>query len=110
MPSCTSTWSTTSARPRSSRSGSASTGILRLLLCTSGTAAANFYPAVVEAGLSDVPMIVLTADRPEELRGVGAPQTIDQVELYGRQVAGPATPVYPITPNGRCGASSPTTP
>jgi 2-succinyl-5-enolpyruvyl-6-hydroxy-3-cyclohexene-1-carboxylate synthase len=55
-----------------------------LLLCTSGTAAANFLPAVVEAGLSEVPMIVLTADRPEELRGVGAPQTIDQIELYGR--------------------------
>jgi len=57
-----------------------------LLLCTSGTATANFYPAVVEAGLSDVPMIVLTADRPEELRGVGAPQTIDQIELYGPHV------------------------
>ena len=57
-----------------------------LLLCTSGTAAANFFPAVVEAGLSEVPMIVLTADRPEELRGVGAPQTIDQIELYGDHV------------------------
>jgi 2-succinyl-5-enolpyruvyl-6-hydroxy-3-cyclohexene-1-carboxylate synthase len=55
-----------------------------LLLCTSGTAAANFFPAVVEARLSEVPMIVLTADRPEELRGVGAPQTIDQIDLYGR--------------------------
>ena len=57
-----------------------------LLLCTSGTAAANFFPAVVEAGLSEVPMIVLTADRPEELRGVGAPQTIDQIDLYGKHV------------------------
>ncbi len=57
-----------------------------LLLCTSGTAAANFYPAVVEAGLSDVPMIVLTADRPDELRGIGAPQTIDQRRLYGGHV------------------------
>jgi 2-succinyl-5-enolpyruvyl-6-hydroxy-3-cyclohexene-1-carboxylate synthase len=57
-----------------------------LLLCTSGTAAANFLPAVVEAGLSEIPMIVLTADRPEELRGVGAPQTIDQIELYGSHV------------------------
>ena len=57
-----------------------------LLLCTSGTAAANFYPAVVEAGLSEVPMIVLTADRPAELRGVGAPQTIDQIDLYGAHV------------------------
>ncbi len=57
-----------------------------LLLCTSGTAAANFLPAIAEAGLSGVPMIVLTADRPEELRGVGAPQTIDQIELYGSHV------------------------
>jgi len=61
-------------------------GVPSILLCTSGTAAANFLPAVVEAGLSDVPMIVVTADRPEELRGVGAPQTIDQVELYGGHV------------------------
>ena len=56
------------------------------LLCTSGTAAANFLPAVVEAGLSDVPMLVVTADRPPELRDVGAPQTIDQSHLYGRAV------------------------
>ncbi len=61
-------------------------GVPALLLCTSGTAAANFSPAVVEAGLSAVPMIVLTADRPPELRGVGAPQTIDQIELYGSHV------------------------
>lgn len=62
------------------------TGVPAILLCTSGTAAANFFPAVVEAGLSDVPIIVVTADRPGELRGVGAPQTIDQVELYGGHV------------------------
>ena len=61
-------------------------GVPSVLLCTSGTAAANFHPAVVEAGLSDVPMLVLTADRPPELRGIGAPQTIDQIELYGRSV------------------------
>lgn len=61
-------------------------GTPAVLLCTSGTAAANFYPAVVEARLSEIPMIVLTADRPEELRNVGAPQTIDQVDLYGRHV------------------------
>jgi 2-succinyl-5-enolpyruvyl-6-hydroxy-3-cyclohexene-1-carboxylate synthase len=61
-------------------------GVPAVLVCTSGTAAANFHPAVVEAGLSDVPMIVATADRPPELRGVGAPQTIDQLELYGRSV------------------------
>lgn len=63
--------------------GIGTTGSPALLLCTSGTAAANFFPAVVEAGLSEVPMVVLTADRPKELRGVGAPQTIDQIELYG---------------------------
>jgi 2-succinyl-5-enolpyruvyl-6-hydroxy-3-cyclohexene-1-carboxylate synthase len=61
-------------------------GVPALLLCTSGTAAANFLPAVVEANLSEIPMIVLTADRPEELRGVGAPQTIDQLRLYGDHV------------------------
>ncbi|MCY4022878.1 MAG: 2-succinyl-5-enolpyruvyl-6-hydroxy-3-cyclohexene-1-carboxylic-acid synthase [Anaerolineaceae bacterium] len=53
------------------------------LLCTSGTAAANFYPAVVEANLARVPLLVITADRPPELRHSGANQTIDQVKLYG---------------------------
>ena len=53
------------------------------LLCTSGTAAANFYPAVIEAHQAGVPLIVLTADRPFELRGSGANQSIDQVNLYG---------------------------
>jgi 2-succinyl-5-enolpyruvyl-6-hydroxy-3-cyclohexene-1-carboxylate synthase len=55
-----------------------------VLICTSGTAAANYYPAVVEARMSHTPMIVLTADRPPHLRGKGAPQTIDQVDLYAR--------------------------
>src|SRR5713101_3047089 len=53
------------------------------LLCTSGTAAANFMPAVVEAKLTHVPLLVLTADRPHELRDNGAPQSIDQNRLYG---------------------------
>jgi 2-succinyl-5-enolpyruvyl-6-hydroxy-3-cyclohexene-1-carboxylate synthase len=56
------------------------------LLCTSGTAAANYYPAVIEASISRVPLIVLTADRPHELRDVGAPQAIDQIHLYGKNV------------------------
>ena len=56
------------------------------ILCTSGTAAANYYPAIVEAKISRVPLVVLTADRPHELRDVGAPQAIDQIHLYGRQV------------------------
>ena len=53
------------------------------VLSTSGTAAVNFAPAVVEAYYARVPLIALTADRPPELRGVGANQTIDQVGLYG---------------------------
>ena len=53
------------------------------LICTSGTAAANFLPAVAEADLARVPLLVLTADRPPELRDNGAPQTINQVHLYG---------------------------
>ena len=53
------------------------------LVCTSGTAAANYFPAIVEAHYSRVPLIVLTADRPHELRDVGAPQAIEQTKLYG---------------------------
>jgi len=57
-----------------------------ILLCTSGTAAAHFHAAVIESSLSHVPMLVVTADRPPELKDVGAPQTIDQTKLYGDAV------------------------
>ena len=60
------------------------TGLPTVLVCTSGTAGANFYPAVIEAQKSCVPLIILTADRPAELRHCHAGQTIDrQLELYG---------------------------
>jgi 2-succinyl-5-enolpyruvyl-6-hydroxy-3-cyclohexene-1-carboxylate synthase len=53
------------------------------LLCTSGTAAANYYPAICEAAAARVPLLVLTADRPHELRGLGATQTTDQLKMFG---------------------------
>ncbi len=56
------------------------------LLCTSGTAAANYYPAVIEAFYSGIPLVILTADRPPELRDCGAGQTIDQIKLYSDRV------------------------
>jgi 2-succinyl-5-enolpyruvyl-6-hydroxy-3-cyclohexene-1-carboxylate synthase len=59
------------------------TGRPAVLACTSGTAAANYAPAVIEAHEARVPLLVLTADRPPELRELGAGQTIDQVKLYG---------------------------
>jgi 2-succinyl-5-enolpyruvyl-6-hydroxy-3-cyclohexene-1-carboxylate synthase len=59
------------------------TGKPVVLVCTSGTAGANFYPAVIEAKESRVPLLILTTDRPAELRDCHSGQTIDQVKLYG---------------------------
>jgi 2-succinyl-5-enolpyruvyl-6-hydroxy-3-cyclohexene-1-carboxylate synthase len=56
------------------------------LLCTSGTALANYHPAVAEADESGLPLVVLSADRPPELRGIGAGQTIDQIKAFGESV------------------------
>jgi 2-succinyl-5-enolpyruvyl-6-hydroxy-3-cyclohexene-1-carboxylate synthase len=61
-------------------------GVPAAVVTTSGTAVANLHPAVLEAAHADVPMLVLTADRPPELRGVGANQTVDQIGLFGTAV------------------------
>lgn len=59
------------------------TGRPGVFICTSGTAVANAFPAVIEAAMESVPMLLFTADRPMELRGTGANQTIDQLEIFG---------------------------
>lgn len=59
-----------------------------LLICTSGTAGAHYLPAVIEARHAPAPLLVLTADRPVELIGCGANQTIDQTKLFGHQAVG----------------------
>lgn len=64
------------------------TGRPALLFCTSGTAGAHYYPALIEASVTGVPLIALTADRPPELHGFGANQSIDQTRLFGTLVPG----------------------
>jgi len=59
------------------------TGATVALVCTSGSAAAHYYPALVEASQADVPLVAITSDRPPELQHCGASQTIDQVGMYG---------------------------
>ena len=78
------------------------TGRPAIVLTTSGTAAVELHPAVVEADHQHVPLLAVTADRPPELQGVGAPQTIDQRNLYGSSVRWYAEP-GPAEPSGRAG-------
>jgi len=71
------------------------------LVCTSGSAGAHYLPAVVEAARTGLPLVVLTADRPPELRDCGAPQTIDQVRLFGAHAvafADPGPPAPGVSP------------
>lgn len=62
------------------------TGRPAAVISTSGTAPANYMPAVVEADVACVPLVIVSADRPEELHGIGANQTIDQQHLFGKKV------------------------
>jgi 2-succinyl-5-enolpyruvyl-6-hydroxy-3-cyclohexene-1-carboxylate synthase len=62
------------------------TGLPVAMLCTSGTAVANCHPAICEADESAIPLVMLSADRPPELRGIGAGQTIDQLKIFGSSV------------------------
>ncbi|MDB9525567.1 2-succinyl-5-enolpyruvyl-6-hydroxy-3-cyclohexene-1-carboxylic-acid synthase [Oscillatoria sp. CS-180] len=70
-------------------------GQVTVLVCTSGSAGANYFPAVIEAYESEVPLLVLTADRPYELRDCASGQTIDQQRLFGRYVRGYADIALP---------------
>lgn len=73
------------------------TGTPTVVVCTSGTAAAHYLPAIIEADQTSTPMIVLTADRPVGLRGTFAPQTTDQAHLYGSHVKAYIEMAAPLT-------------
>ena len=62
------------------------TGVPAAVVCTSGTAVANWYPAVLESESSRVPLLLLSGDRPPQLQGLGAPQTCDQLHAFGTHV------------------------
>lgn len=84
------------------------TGRPWVVLCTSGTAAAEVHPAVIEAHQGRIPLVVVTADRPAELRHVGAPQSIDQTHLFGRAVRwfdDPGVPERAAEGSWRCWAA-----
>ena len=75
------------------------TGAPAVVACTSGTAAAELFPAVVEASQSRTPLVLLTADRPPDVRGTGANQTIDQRQLFGRYARRYVEPPLPGSPS-----------
>ncbi|MEZ2321356.1 MAG: 2-succinyl-5-enolpyruvyl-6-hydroxy-3-cyclohexene-1-carboxylic-acid synthase [Microcoleus sp.] len=78
-------------------------GLPVVLICTSGTAAANFYPAIIEARESRIPLLIFTADRPPELRDCHAGQAIDQVKIYGNYPNWQAELAMPATSLGMLG-------
>lgn len=78
-------------------------GLPVVLICTSGTAAANFYPAIIEARESRIPLLIFTADRPPELRDCHAGQAIDQVKIYGNYPNWQAELAMPATEIGMLG-------
>ena len=80
------------------------TGLPTAVMCTSGTATANFLPAIVEARYSGAPLVVVTADRPPQVRGSGASQTIDQVGMFDQFVLG-STDLVATSPAGAAAAA-----